>query len=230
MTLPNMRAPFQAPASQEQESEILKALKALPREQEPFDVGPILGLDGERKVIFRVATKEEQDLALAAAHSYVAKRCEQTPEAAKDPDLLVDAKAAFILSKVLREGDGTMPVFVSGEIVSKHLTPDKIGALLRCANMVRAKHQPWPTDLSDETVEQIVALCSAAGGEIPERVLAGCTDVMLAQLVLVLCAKLETARAEADMHRAHVDQLRTVVEAQKSTVGALTSDESTDAG
>jgi len=192
------------------QSDIMAALMARPREADTIDIGPVLGLDKKTDVVFWVLTKDEQDQALAAAHAYVAKKCEQTPDAAKDADILADAKACFLVAKAMRmpADGGKMPVFVNGEVAVQRLTADRIGALTRLAVLVRSKHAPWPTDLSDDTVEALVTVCAAgAGGDMPERVLAGLSDVMLSHLAVLMAVKIESAREEAAALRAQIEAL-----------------------
>lgn len=187
-------------AAEERESEIVKAMRALPRRSYDFDIGNILGLPTPVEATFWAVTKEEQDLAYSGALAYTKKKLDgATDEAAMASEVFQDAKAAFILAKIIREkNDPKYPVYVNGEVISGLLTPDRIAHLMRFALLARANDNPGHSSIEDDRIEAMAAVCAGtADTDIPERALAGQSWEWLAQAVVLLSLKLEGARADA---------------------------------
>lgn len=193
----------------EEQSELLTAIQERKRPVHEFEVNGLVGLSKEpiRKVAIRVATKREQDLAIAGAHAYVAKLAEKTPSVASDPDVLLDAKACYILATVLRD-PGTesdpnrsdkMPIFPTGEVIADKLSTEQIAALIALANQVRRIESPAAEEIGEDLVQAVVQLCSSLSDtDLPEAALARFTRVQLEQLIILLCMRLDTARKIAD--------------------------------
>jgi hypothetical protein len=183
----------------EETSELFEAIKARPRKVYRFPANDLVGLSGDKihEVAVRVATKREQDLAVAGAHAYVAKLAEKNPRVADDPDVLLDAKSCYILATVLRDParPDKMPLFPTGETIAERLSTEQIAALVSVANQVRRQEAPDPDELNDETLETVLSICSAAvGTELPEAVLARFSRVKLEQLTIRMAVELEAAR------------------------------------
>ena len=179
---------------------LLEALRARPRKMHEFDVAALLGFGGEEvhKVWIRVATKREQDLALVGAHNYVAKLAKDGAAIASDPDVMLDAKNAYILSAVILDAKGN-PVWPAGDIMMSMLSTESIAALLALSNQVRRIESPDPEEMSEAEIDAIVSLCEKsqtheAWKHIPEAALAKVARVKLEQLVFLLSLKLATAR------------------------------------
>lgn len=181
-------------------SEIARAILARQRKTYEFDVGPYVGL-GETvsKIAVRVPTKREQDIALVGAHEYVAQLSAKTPAVKDDPEILLDAKAAFIVAVACRRAEEPekMPAWPSGGWLSENLTSDQISVLLNLVNQVRAKESPTPTQISEEQIEAFIAMAALASGtELPDIALAGLPQVYVVQLFVMTAMKLAEARKQ----------------------------------
>ena len=174
-----------------------KLIKSLPRKTYEFDVDGFISMGEERrKVAIRVATKREQDIALAGAHAYVSKMATKTPSFAADSEIVDDAKSAFIVSACcLDPANGMLPVWPTGEVVTEDLTADQIGVLVRLINEVRSKEGPVPTELTDDRVEAFITLASEnADNDAPDAFLSALTHPYLVHLYVLTALKLRQAR------------------------------------
>jgi hypothetical protein len=171
---------------------------ATQRKTVEHDIGPWIGLTSG-KVKIRVSQKREQDVAVIGAHDYAAKLCESNPEAAKDPDILDDAKCAFIACVAMRDADQPekLPAFPSPGWMMENMTADQIGVLVNLVNEVRVNTGPAPKRLDDDQLDSVVSLCSKhASDEIPQLVLANMSREVLSHVVVMLSLRL--ARLEQD--------------------------------
>jgi len=180
-------------------SPIAAAIKARPRVAHAFEVQGYLSLGSEvRRVRIRVPTKREQDLAVAGAHEYVSKLGDK---AATDPDVLLDAKNAFIVATAVRDDaqPDKLPAFPSGGWVVENMTAEQIGALVNLINEVRKHENPGGWIIDDATVEAIASVCAAtAESDFPEKALADKSREFLSTVVVLLAIKLAAARALLD--------------------------------
>jgi hypothetical protein len=152
------------------------------------------------KIAFWVSTKAEDDAAVAAAHAYVAKVAGESAAAKDDADLVLDAKAVEILWRVARDpADPNYPAFTSPGVMREKLSTDKIATLLNLYNEVRALEGPAPAKIDDAEVEAIAELCAKhAGTDAPDTFLAGCSRVLLTQMLVLVSVKLAEARRAAE--------------------------------
>lgn len=182
-------------------SPLQAALEAKTRKLYSFDVSECLGIEGAALRI-RVATKFEQDRALIEAHKYVRSLAANDEKAAADPDILNDAKSAFIAFEVTRDATSDMPAFNSGRDMLRTLTADQIAYILNLANSVRYKESPGPKDIPQEELNALVEMCfEYASEEIPDAVLAGYSREYLTHMVVALSCELKELRAEMQQHK-----------------------------
>jgi len=179
-------------------SPLAKLIKARPRKSHVYDVAPFLCLgETKAKVAIRLPYKTEQDRALQGAHAYMVKRANATPSVLNDPEILTDAKSAFIVAECCRDPDrpDEMPLWPSGEEVSQDLTTDEIGVLVRMVNEVRAKLGPTPETIDDEKVEAFATMAAlGAGSDVPDEVLTPLPHHYVVQLAILFAVKLAKAR------------------------------------
>lgn len=195
-------------SSKEELSPIAARLKARKRPVLVFDVGQQMGLGpGVEHVAIRVPTSRETDLALAQAEDYAIRLAEKTPSLAKDPAVLEDTRAAFIVATAVRDvaGPDKMPAFPSGGWIKDTLENDRIAVLLNLLNETRAKLGPGPIDISDATIEATAEMCVvAAGTDLPEAKLAAYSREHLTHSLVLVSVKLYEARQlAADAEVAH---------------------------
>lgn len=172
-------------------SPLAAAISARTRTLYEFDVSEVFKIT-DCKVKVRVVTKAEQDLALVGAHKYAEERTKAAPQAAKDPDILEDAKAAFIAFAACRDSadPDKFPAFLSPEWMLEHLTTDEVGYLVSLANEVRAKESPSPISISDEMMDGLSELCAQhVSDQIPEAVLAPFSREYLTHAFVMLSAR-----------------------------------------
>lgn len=190
---------IQTKQQKEDVGELGAQLIAMPRQCKEFDVGKMLGL-ADGKIAVRVATKAEQDRAVVGAHDYAKRLAGDNKDAAHDPDILADAKSAFIAHVTCRDAKqpDKLPAFLSPTWMMENLSSEQIAVLVNLANEVRIHQPAVARDIADSTVEAIADLCEEhAGDDIPEAVLANMDREYLTHLVVLLSVKLKQARAAA---------------------------------
>jgi hypothetical protein len=174
------------------------AMKSTTRRLYDYDLGPMIGLQtGVAK--FRVPTKREQDRAVAGAYDYAKKLTETNEKAAEDPDIISDAKSAFIVFEASRDASDPekFPAFYAPSWMMDNMTADQIAVMVNIVNEVRRKESPGPGIVDDEMVEQVATLCADhASDEIPQLALSNMNREVLSHLVVLLSLKLAEARAE----------------------------------
>lgn len=179
-----------------------EAIKALPRRFYEYEVQGYFALGHDvRKVAIRVPTKREQDLALLGAAKYVEKLAEGTPALANDPDVVQDAKSAFIVAACCFDPSSPdmMPVWPTGNVVSEDVTPDRIAVLVRFINEVRAKDGPVKIELDSDRVEAIArAAAVGADTDVPDDMLASLPHPYLVQLYIMTAVKYQAAKRELE--------------------------------
>lgn len=178
-------------------SPLAEAISKRTRKLYEFEVSEVFKVTGNR-VKVRVVTKAEQDLALVGAHKYAAGKASDMPDAAHDPDLLDDAKSAFVAFAACRDADepDKFPAFPAPQWMLEHLTTDEVAHLVNLMNEVRVKESPSPMSISDEMIDGIAELCAAnVSSEIPESVLASFTREYLTHVVVMLSARNVELRA-----------------------------------
>lgn len=183
--------------SEENSYPLVELLRKRERKTYEHDISSILKVPCPLMADFRVPTKVEQDRALAGAHRYVSKMLKENPEQVNDPDLLQDAKAAFIVAEMVRQSGSKLPHFNDGEHVTELLSADQIRDLVHLCNVVRAKESGDPDELNDELIEALViTLAEGADSELPERLMAGKSFGFSVQLNVLLACKLQEERAK----------------------------------
>jgi hypothetical protein len=187
--------------NQKQELYGLSAQKAAAsRRTYDHDLGPMLGLPSGL-VKMRAPTKREQDRAAAGAHEYAVKLADGNAAAASDPDILTDAKCAYIAFEASRDAKEPekLPAFFSPSWMMENLTAPQIAAIVNIVNEVIKAESPGPKTLDDEAFEAIVDMCNGhADDEIPQLALATMNREFLSHVVVVLSAKLAEARSDVE--------------------------------
>lgn len=210
----------------ERKSALVKAKEAQPRKTEVFEVNGFIGIAGPvLKIGVRVNVPTEQDRALTTAHKYVQDVAAGIEAAKSDADILDNAKTTHALFEACREVetrevDGKMvdvvtayPAFTSPSWMRDNLTHDQQGALLNLYHQVKRDQAPGEKEVSDAVAEEIFERCCAASDTpIPSAVLAQTPHYVLTDLVVILCEKLRTSRAEAEAAQAQVDALLAATE------------------
>lgn len=142
----------------------------------------------------RVPTKLETDQAIVDAHAYVESLAGKLEAAKSDEDLLRDTKSAAIVAKALRDSDDpAFPAFPSADFVQRHLTSDKIAALVHLLNDARDREPGAQVDVSRETISMLVASArwlSSASREHAIAFFARMNRERLIELVLALASLL----------------------------------------
>lgn len=215
----------------EHKSVLVLAKEAQARVVPIFEVNGFVGIAGPvLKIGVRVNVPTEQDRAVVTAHKYVQDVAAGIESAKSDGDILDNAKTTHALFEACREVEtrevnGKMvdvvtayPAFTSPSWMRDNLTHDQQGALLNLYHMVKREQAPGEKSLDDETAEEIVErCCNASDTPIPAAVLAQTPHYVLTDLVVILCEKIRTARAEAEASQAQVDALLAAGEAEKAT-------------
>lgn len=142
----------------------------------------------------RVPTKLETDQAIVDAHAYVEALAGKLDAAKSDEDLLRDTKSAAIVAKALRDTDDpAFPAFPSADFVQRHLTSDKIAALVHLLNDARDREPGAQVDVSRETISMLVSSArwlSSASREHAVAFFARMNRERLIELVLALASLL----------------------------------------
>ncbi len=201
-----------------EETDFVKAYRAMQADKKPheFDISEWFKMPaGSGKVAIVTATKNQQDRAIAGAQEYAKKLANGDERTANDPDILDDAKSAFIAHVVCRDPKqpDKMPLFLSPGVMMETLTSEQIAVLVNLANEVRTKEGPAPKSINDETVEALAIACADhAGDDIPEAILANLGREYLTHLVVLLAIKLRDARKPFEP----ADHLNTEAEPEES--------------
>ena len=184
--------------SEPRKSKLALAIEGRERKLYPFDVQGFFGLGDKaiNKIAIRVATKKEEDAAVAAAHAHAAK-CSDLESARRDPDLLNDSKVCEILFAVCRDADDPKyPAFPWGAWMRENLTTDQLAALLNLYHEARKAQGPIQWDLSYETVEALADVCAlTAESDVPESVLADRPREWLSQAFVMLAQRWRELKA-----------------------------------
>lgn len=208
-----MTLPIHSPARAEPAvSPLVKAIEARGRKVKVCDVTGFFG-PGNRPILeigIRVNVKGEEDTAVVDAHRYAQELARGT-EAAKDDDLLREAKVLHALWSACREVDADgnatiMGAFPGPKWMRDNLTSDQLAALLNLYNDVRTRQSPWPHAFTDDEVENLAMLCAdGADTEIPTAMLAGIPREAVAQYLILVSCKLRKARSELLAAQAQLD-------------------------
>ncbi len=191
----------------EPKSTLAAAIEARPRALHVFPVSGFFGL-GDAPILsvaVRVARKADEDAAVVAAHKHAAEATkvggESAAAAARDIDLLGDAKVVEILYRTLRnEKDPRYAAFPSPGWMRSNIGTDQLAALMDLVREVRVKESPRPREIDDRAIEALVSLCGEhAADDIPEAVLAGYTREFLTHAFTLVCEKLRAARLSVDV-------------------------------
>lgn len=178
-------------------SKFAEALIQKGRTPHVFEAGTHFGLGDlpAGRIAVRVATKAEQDRAIAGAHDY-AKQVADKTGADRDPDLLEDAKSAFIAFEVCRDpDDAKQPLFLSPRDMLERLSSEQIAILVNLANEVRWKEAGRPEITSDAVMALSEACAKHAGDDIPEAILARFNREFLTHAFVIQSAELALVKA-----------------------------------
>lgn len=142
------------------------------------------------KIRIRIATVAEQDDAIYQAHNYVQKVAKES-NATYDPDLLENAKTAFILQKVCLRPNDNIPIFAQGAAwMLKNMSTDELAKILEYYNTVLREFSPFDLDLSYEKVMAIAEACAAtAHTDAPNIILSKFTSDQKAELIIRISQK-----------------------------------------
>ena len=185
-------------------SKLAEQIRARPRKVHVYDVAPFMCMGETRaRVAIRIPTKKEQDRALVGAHQYMVKRAGATPSVINDPEIMQDAKSAFIVAECCFEADradgDVMPLWPTGNEVSEDLSTDEIAVLVNLVNEVRAKLGPTPHEITEEQVEAFARVCSVGAGTTkPDEVLTPLPHYFVVQLAILFAVRLAEARQTVD--------------------------------
>lgn len=151
---------IQTKQQKEDVGELGAQLIAMPRQCKEFDVGKMLGL-ADGKIAVRVATKAEQDRAVVGAHDYAKRLAGDNKDAAHDPDILADAKSAFIAHVTCRDAKqpDKLPAFLSPTWMMENLSSEQIATLVDMANDVRLRQPAMASRPQDIDADAIAEFC-----------------------------------------------------------------------
>lgn len=195
----------QTAAKGEKKSALAALIEARPKVYYDFPVAETLGFlpgVGEGKstlaIKYRVATKAEQDAAIADAYRYVKERTGEVEEAAKDGDILTDAKNAAILAIVCRstEDPDNLPAFPHCRWVTKNLNTYQIAGLINGYGDALRKSGAVREEVSDEVIETAASVVAGFEYEAARRWLTTTSREWLVDMVIGLSRKLEVSRIE----------------------------------
>lgn len=181
------------------------------------------GYKATPRVGIRVPTEWEQQCALAEALKHVHEFAAGVDAIRTDPDVVTNAKNAFIAYAFSREVAETSPgvweptgnpAFPAPRWMREHLDPERIAVLVNLANEVRAKQAPQPVEIDDVTVEAYLSLC--ATHPEPEYGMVGCTREYVVQLLILGAVKLAKARGEVERMAARVAELEAAAAAPQA--------------
>lgn len=152
------------------------------------------------KIRIRVATVEEQEQALIAAHEYIVRKTkenksspsmEAATNAASDYDFINNVKAAFILHKVCLHPTADRVIFSGPEAMMKAMSVDELAKVFEYYQAVLKEFSPFDLELTEEKVEAIAEACAAtAETDAPNIVLSHWTTAQKAELIIRLSQKL----------------------------------------
>ncbi|NIV35917.1 MAG: hypothetical protein GWN58_42645 [Anaerolineae bacterium] len=190
------------PVEQHHRSSLAEHLAGRKRWTRTVDMSAVLGRDliGHdgtplTRVCYRINSKADEDLAVAAAHAQVhriAELAEQGKDAFRqDGDVLTDNKSIQALYRCCRDPENPeRTLFPTPEWMRRELDTDTIAGLLNGYLECRARKNgvPWDvTDVSlDSTREMLVA---ARDTELPERLLAMFAREYLSTLLTLVCCR-----------------------------------------
>ena len=197
--------------AEEEKSEIQKALEERAKNR-PVQVVEGLAFTGPgHKVIgsiaLRVATKQEENAAIAQAEVYLKGLASQADGAVdvKDPDLANAARTVYILHAVCRDpkSPNTAFAFTSGKEMMRLLTCDEVGKLLDLYNRFRAAQSPFDRALTVEDVEAEAARLAAVGTtEVADMLVQSKDRIWLEQFAVRLSMLFANRQQELAIYRA----------------------------
>jgi hypothetical protein len=182
----------------ETKSSLVEAIEKRERPMWAFEAQNFLqrGFPRMGKYRIRVAFVEELDDALVMAHKYVAEKAKDSPEAARDGDLLGNAKVAYAMHAACRDFERDLPAFPSGRWLLKNTTTDELAVLLNHYQEVLKLAGPIDLDLSTERVEGLAALLAThADSDAPNMILMSFTREQVCEIAIRLSLLLREARA-----------------------------------
>ena len=155
-------------------------------------------------VAMRVATKQEENAAIAQAEVYVQNLGKSGGVELRDPELVRDARTVYILHAVCRDPKRPQSgsAFISGAWMMAHLTRDEIAKLLSHYNRFAESVSPFDFDLSPEKVDEAASqLAQFAGSDLADAVVQNKDRVWLEQFAIRVSMMLADSRQEAAMLR-----------------------------
>jgi hypothetical protein len=156
-------------------------------------------------IAMRVATKQEENAAIAQAEVYVRDLGKSGSVDLKDPELVRDARTVYILHAVCRDPKrpNSAAAFTSPREMMALMTRDEIAKLLNHYNRFAESVSPFDFDLSPEKVDEVSAqLAQLSGTDLADALVQSKDRVWLEQYAIRVSMQLADARQEVAMTRA----------------------------
>lgn len=153
-------------------------------------------------VAMRVATKHEENVAIAQAEVYRRDLGKSGNVEIKDPALLESANTVYILHSVCRDQKrpNSAPAFPTGKWMMEHLSRDEIAKLLNHYNRIAEAASPFDFDLSPDKVDEAAAqLAQFSGTELADAVVQTKDRIWLEQFAIRVSMMLANARQDVAM-------------------------------
>lgn len=196
--------------AEEEKSELAAALEARAKNR-PTQVVDGLAFTGPGdKVVgslaMRVATKQEEHLAILRAEVYVRDLGKSGGIELKDPALIEAARTVFILAEVCRhpKHPNSLSVFGTGKWMMEHLTCDEVGKLLDIYNRHRVAASPFDNaQMTPEAVEETAAqLAQYATTDLADAIVQSKDRIWLEQYAIHVSMMLCNRNEELATYRA----------------------------
>lgn len=186
--------------TQEQLSELELALQKRSRRTFEFEFKDYIGGTKSTlgKIRVRVATVDEQEKALLAAHEYINKKAiKDASSASLDSDFINNVKAAFILHKITLHETHDRPVFSGPEAMMKAMSVDELGKLFEYYQAVLKEFSPFDIELTEEKVQAVADACAATWEtDAPNIVLSQFTAAQKAEIIIRISMLLDKANKQ----------------------------------
>jgi len=153
-------------------------------------------------VAMRVATKQEENAAIAQAEVYVRDLGKTGNVELKDPALIENARTVFILHAVCRDPKrpNSAPAFMTPRFMMEHLTRDEIAMLLNHYNRMAEAASPFDFDLSPEKVDEAASqLAQLSGSDLADAIVQTKDRIWLEQFAIRVSMMLASTRQELGM-------------------------------
>lgn len=169
----------------ESKSALVEAIEKRERPTWTFDAADFLGKGFPRglKYRMRVARVWEQENSLSMARRYVAERIKESDLTKLDPDILSNAKIAYLMHAVCLNAENDGPAFPSGKWLLEKLTVDELAVMLNHYHEILRLSGYVDLDLTDERLDGLQALLAKhSGSDAPNVALSHFTREQLGEL------------------------------------------------